>query len=187
MLISQLCPRISTEALEALLGVAEYQEYKAKHFFLHSGERQRYIGFVVEGLVRAFYIDRKGNDITIEFIPEHSFVTHYSRLEDPEASKFYFQCLEMCRMVLIPYQQLAVLVEQYPELERFVRMMLEREHIKLLARLERQLFDDAEQRYLHFMEQHAHLVPRVSVSDLCSYLGVSRQTLTRIRKSLLVN
>lgn len=88
-------------------------------------------------------------------------------------------------MILLPYDHLTKVVGEYPELEHFVRLILEREHIKILTRLERQLLDDAETRYRKFMAQNTHLVHRISVSDLCTYLGVSRQTLTRIRKTLL--
>lgn len=175
------------EARRELSEKMEIRKFAAKHFFLRRGDRQTHIGFVAEGLIRAFYIDKAGDEITVEFIAEGGFVTHYSTLESPQPSGFYFQCLEPATLILLPYDHLAEVVVRFPRLERFVRLLLEQEHAKLLRRLERQLFDDAETRYRKFMEESRMLMSRISVTDLCSYLGLSRQTLTRIRKNLLAN
>ena len=72
-----------------------------------------------------------------------------------------------------------------PAIEGYFRRMIEQALVNYLQRTESFLLADAHQRYLHFLQTQPDLFRRISVSDLCSYLGIRRQTLTRIRKNML--
>lgn len=159
-------------------------QLKPKHFYLHANTVQKEIGFVFSGLVRGFYIDDKGDQITVNFARENQYVTHYPAFITQTPSKYYFQCLEPTIIVNLAYKHIQECYDRFPALERYGRLIAE-EALKIQQRrIESFLFENAEARYLDFMERNPDLFNRVSLSYLSSYLGIERQSLTRIRKRL---
>lgn len=182
--VKELCPKLPNEALDMLAKGLVISEFKPKHFYLQANSIQREIGYVFSGLLRAFYINDKGKEITISFIRENNYAAHYTSLENPKPSKFYFQCIEPSVIINISYKHIQNVCDNFPELERYVRILVEKAHSDLLDRMQGFLFDDAETRYLNFLSENPNLFNRVSLSYLCSYLGIERQSLTRIRKKI---
>lgn len=179
-----LCPGLTSELVEELsLGWRivrlEKRAYLAEANCIH---REAFL--VIEGLVRAFYPDVEG-DVTVNFIAEGEFATHYTSLEAPRPSHFAFQALEPTVAIAFSYEYVYQLSQRRCETERLLRVLLEHEYARLLAHTECLLMRSAEDRYRLFVSTFGDLMPRISVSDLASYLGVSRQNLTLIRKRLL--
>lgn len=157
---------------------------KAKHFYLHANTIQKEIGFIFSGLVRTFYIDKNGGQISVNFLKENRFVTHYPAFITQTPSKYYFQCIEPTVIVNLAYEHILNCYDKFPNLDRYGRLVAE-EALKMLhIRIEGLLFDNPEKRYLDFIKENPDLINRVSVSYLSSYLGIERQSLTRIRKKL---
>ena len=157
---------------------------KPKHFYIHANSVQKELGFVFSGLIRAFYIDKAGNEISVNFIPENRYATHYSAFIAQTPSKYYFQCIEPTVIVNLSFKHIQEGYEKFPVLERYGRLVAEQVLRSQQKRIEGFLFDNAETRYLSFIKENPDLFNRVSVSYLSSYLGIERQSLTRIRKKL---
>jgi hypothetical protein len=134
--------------------------------------------------LRAFYIDNNGNEISVNFIRENRYATHYSAFITRTPSKYYFQCLEPTVLVTISYKHIQEGYEKFPIFERYGRLVAESVLKIQQKRIEGFLFDNAESRYLDFINENPDLFNRVSLSYLASYLGIERQSLTRIRKKL---
>ena len=183
--VRNLCPKISEEELIFFEGGLSLSEIPNKHFYIQAGEIQKQLGYVVKGLIRAFYIDDKGNDITVNFIKEKNFASHYTVFGSEKPSKFFFQCIENTTIVNISKEHLEKTTIIYPSFERYARLVIEQAHAELLERMQGFLFGNAETRYLDFIRDNTDLFQRVPMSQLCSYLGIERQHLTRIRKKLL--
>ena len=116
---------------------------------------------------------------------EGEFATHYTSLESPRPSHFSFEALEDTIVVAFSYEYLGKLCTVHAELERLVRYLIEHEYARLLAHTESLLIRNGEERYRLFLKNFGALMPRISVADLSSYLGLSRQNVTLIRKRLL--
>lgn len=185
--VKVLCPKLSNETLDELAKGLVISEFKPKYFYLQANTIQREIGYVHSGLLRAFFINDKGNEITVNFIRENNYVAHYTSLDNPKPSKFYFQCIEPSLIIKISYEHIRNICDNFPEFERYVRILVEKAHSDLLVRMQGFLFDNAETRYLHFLSENPDLFNRVSLSYLCTYLGIERQSLTRIRKKIAEN
>lgn len=183
--IRTVCPEIPDEALHYLAQQLSVVELKPKHFYIQAGEIQQHIGWVAAGVLRTFYIDEKGNDKTFTFVSERQFATHFPSLSKQEPCRFYFQCLEHTTLINIPYRHLLDCCDRFVAFDKYLRMLLQEAHNELLLRVESSLFDNAETRYLNFIKNNPTLFSRVSVTHLCSFLGIERQHLTRIRKKLL--
>ena len=182
--VRTLCPNVSHTALNYLKSGLRVVELQPKHFFIHANVIQQEIGFVFQGLIRAFYIDIQGNEITVNFVQENRYATHYTAFITRTPGKYYFQCIEPTILVKLSYDHIQTGYDKFPDIERYGRLIAEEVLKFQQKRIENFLFDTAEQRYLDFIKENPDLFNRVSLSHLSSFLGMERQTLTRIRQKL---
>lgn len=182
--VKALCPKVTNGELDYLVGGVTAVELKTRHFYIHANVIQKEIGFVFHGLLRAFYIDKNGNEISVNFIRENKYATHYSAFIAQTPSKYYFQCIEPSILVNLPYEVIQEGYARFPNLVNYGRLVAEEVLKFQQKRIEGFLFDNAETRYLNFVGENPDLFNRVSISYLSSYLGIERQSLTRIRKKL---
>lgn len=182
--VRTLCPNVSHTALNYLKSGLRVVELQPKHFFIHANVIQQEIGFVFQGLIRAFYIDIQGNEITVNFVQENRYATHYTAFITQTPVKYYFQCIEPTILVNLSYDHIQTGYDKFPDIERYGRLIAEEVLKFQQKRIENFLFDTAEQRYLDFIKENPDLFNRVSLSHLSSFLGMERQTLTRIRQKL---
>ena len=182
--VREICPDITDYELSQYVSKFTVQELSKKDFFLESGKVQKAIGFIVSGLVRSSFVDNEGNEITVGFYAEGDYATHYPAFITQQPSKYTIQCLEPTIMVCISYEDLHWIYENLPAFEKYGRLVAEEILKRQQARIESFIFQTAEERYLDFIKCHSTLFNRISVSHLCSFLGIERQSLTRIRQKL---
>lgn len=179
-----LYPNLSTGLIEELSLDWQVLHFPPRAHLIHAGEKQAQAFFIVEGLVRAYYPDVEA-DITVNFIKEGEFATHYTSLEGEMRSAYSFQALEPVVAVTTSYVYLRELCLRRNDAEGLLRRLIEVEYARTFAHLQTFLTRSAEERYRLFLKEFGDILPRISVTDLSSYLGVSRQNLTMIRKRLL--
>lgn len=182
--VRAVCPKLSAAALDALAGRLTVSERRRHEIYIQPGQVQEEAGFVVRGLVRSYYLDQDGTARTVRFYAEQDYAVHYSAFIARQPSKYAFQCLEPVTMVGLPYHAMQWAYEAFPQFEQYGRLMAEAVLQAQQARIESFLFQTAEARYLGFIAQYPEIFSRISLSHLCSYLGIERQTLTRIRQKL---
>jgi len=182
--VKAICPNIPGDELAQFASLLTVKELKKKDLFLQSGKVQKAIGFIAKGLVRSFFIDEQGNEITVGFYPEGDYATHYPAFITRKPSRYTIQCLEPTTMVCLSFEDLQMVYQQMPAFQQYGRLVAEEILKRQQARIESFIFQTAEERYLDFIEHYPTLFNRISLSQLCSYLGIERQTLTRIRQKL---
>lgn len=182
--VRAICPGLADLELSQFASKLTIKELKKKDNFLQAGKVQKAIGFVVKGLVRSFFIDNNGDEITVGFYPEGDYATHYPAFIAQKPSHYTIQCLEPTTMVCLSFEDMQWIYQHVPAFERYGRLIAEIILNRQQSRIESFIFQTAEERYLDFVEQHPTLFNRISLSHLCSYLGIERQTLTRIRQKL---
>ncbi len=182
--VSKILPEVSTAALDYLAEGTTIKELKAKEYFIKTEKIHREIGFVASGLVRGYLINEKGDVITTRFLKEGGFATHYKAFLNQEPSLYYFQCLEPTTFVCFDYEHIQKGYKEFPELEKFGRLVAENIIRILENRMESFHFKNAEERYLDFIKANPNLFNRVSLTHLSTYLGIARPSLSRIRKKL---
>jgi CRP-like cAMP-binding protein len=182
--VRKICPTLTDEELLAFVSKFTFEEFHRKDFFLQSGKVQKALGFIVNGLVRSSYVDNDGNEITVGFYYEGDYATHYPAFLTQQPSKYSIQCLESTVMACLSYENLQWIYENLPGFERYGRLVAGEILNRQQARIESFIFQTAEERYVDFIKHHSDLFNRISVSHLCSFLGIERQSLTRIRQKL---
>nr|WP_295926499.1 Crp/Fnr family transcriptional regulator [uncultured Dyadobacter sp.] len=182
--LKHFCPALTDHELSLFASKLSFQELHKKELFIEAGNVQKAMGFIAQGLVRSFYVDSAGNEITVGFYQAGDYATHYHSFLTRTPSNYTIQCLEPTVMACLSYEDLQWAYQQSTGFERYGRLVAEEILKRQQARIESFIFQTAEARYLTFIERHPGLFNRVSLSHLCSYLGIERQTLTRIRQKL---
>ena len=182
--MQMICSDITDEELSEFKGGIEVRHFKSKEHIFDSEKPQNQIVYITSGLVRSFYIDNKGSEISAYFVGEFDFVSDYPAFLNDAKSNYLFEALENTTAVIIPKKMILRAYETSPKFERFGRLIAE-EAVKFLqGRVESFLFKTASERYLEFIDNYNDLFNRLSVEHIATYLGIERQSLTRIRKKL---
>ncbi|UII25172.1 Crp/Fnr family transcriptional regulator [Fulvivirga maritima] len=176
--------QLSDEIINFLRQHLALVEKSKGDFYLQSGEVQSHMGYVSSGLLRRYYINDKGNEITTGFIKENEYLTDYPAFIRQQSTKYYMQCLEPCIIIDLPYNIIQESYSRFKSSEMQGRLIAEKVLTILSDRVESFLFNTAEERYLAFLEENEELMNRVSLTHLASFLGIERQSLSRIRKRI---
>lgn len=177
-------PSLSLEAKKFTRSFLTLEKYDKKEFLFKSGEVQKEVGYICQGLLRKFYIDEKGSEIITDFSREGEYATDYPAFLNQRPSKYYIECLEPSIIVKIPYGKLQDAYRKYSGNEMYGRLVAEKVLTRETNRVESLLFESAEERYLNFLDQNKNIMNRISLTHLASYLGIKRQSLSRIRSHL---
>jgi CRP/FNR family transcriptional regulator len=182
--VKNLCPEADDNALEFLVSEMTTTVLNKKQFYIKADTIQTNVGFVFKGLLRAYYIDSKGNEITVRFTKENEFATDYVGFIGQTQSKYYFQCLEPTQILNLPYLHMKEAYTKFSSLEKYGRLIAEEVLKSQQKRIHSFLFENAEQRYINFVKENPDLYNRVSLSYLSTFLGIERPSLSRIRKKI---
>jgi CRP-like cAMP-binding protein len=167
--VKTLCPKVTEAELEYIQNGLTVTALKPKHFYIQAGKVQQEIGFVFSGLLRAFYVDDSGHEISVKFIREGNYATHYSAFLTQTPSKYYFQCIEPSILVSLSYHHIQGGYDKYPNIERYGRLVAEDVLKMQQRRIESFLFGNAETRYLDFIAENLDLPlsPRKGMRRAC--------------------
>ncbi|OPJ63812.1 Crp/Fnr family transcriptional regulator [Clostridium oryzae] len=162
---------------------ASFVQFPAKHIALLEGERSTNLYYIVRGVVRGYYIDEHGNDITKCFSSEKEFFSSEG-LRTAGTSSFTIECLEACMCIRLPYALVHRLMKEDENLQNiFIKYNL-REVEKLESRVKNIVLMNAEERYVDFCKTYPQLHERVELKYIASFIGIRAASLSRIRKKI---
>lgn len=159
------------------------RQIKNKDIILHEGQVCKELGFINNGAFRMYYLS-DGKEINTHFSFENEFVVNYDSFLQEAPSRYFIQALEDAEIVTFNLPTLQSAYNQSQNWERFGRIMAEYSYKLTTKRVEGFMFMDAEQRYLQMMQEAPHFLERVPLYHLASYLGVERESLSRLRKKI---
>lgn len=183
--ILQLNPHITTQEWDFFQQGLSYAKLAPKTFFIQADKSNQLLGFVTSGLIRGYYLNQAGQEITTTFVGENSWVTDYPSLLTDKPSRYNFQCLEPTTLLTVSYGHIQQGYDQFVGFERNGRLIAEEILMQQQRRIESFQFDTAEQRYLEFIQESPDLFNRISLTHLASFLGIERPSLSRIRKKII--
>ncbi len=153
-----------------------------KHYLLHKeGEICQKIHFIEKGLVRWYYYNEDGRDITDSFALENSFITAFDSFFQRKPSRYFIELLEDSIIYSMTFDDLEETFKKFPETEKVSRLLLIQVLEQTIDKNAALQFRNAEQRYRYITEKHPDLLQRVSLGHIASYLGITQETLSRIR------
>jgi CRP/FNR family transcriptional regulator, anaerobic regulatory protein len=159
------------------------KQFKAKDHFLTEGKTAAEIGFINRGSFRTYYLS-DGKEINTHFVFENDFVVDYDSFLTAKPGKYFIQALENAESVTFNLEALQKAYDQSQNWERFGRIMAEQSYKLTTQRVESFLFLDGEQRYLDLLKNHPLIFDRIPLYHIASYLGLERESLSRLRKKI---
>jgi len=174
---------LSEDAQMALQDCFEQVVLAKNEYLLTEGKISRHLYFLEQGALRGYY-NLDGKEITHWFGFEDDFVTSFHSFITQEPAVENIQLLEGCVLWSISKDTLTGLFNQFHEIERLVRIAYEKYYIRLEERFVNAQFKTATERYENLLSQTPHILERVPLGIVASYLGISQETLSRIRSRL---
>lgn len=160
------------------------QSYKKGEVFLKEGQHCDYFYYVLKGFIRVYYLDLEGKEITHWFTAKDSMITSPFSFFKREKNILFFEALEDTEVLLINNTQLDAIMSEFKSTEKAVRDMYVEFAMVFSRRIMSIHTETAEDRYLKLMEQHPLLFQKAKLSHIASFLGVTPQSLSRIRKNI---
>ncbi|MDQ0065609.1 Crp/Fnr family transcriptional regulator [Chryseobacterium lathyri] len=175
--------RLSPEEIIIFKNFWTEKTLKKGEFLLRNGEICRYDSYIVSGVLKAFCINSENGNEEILFLAiDHWWATDISSFSKQKASIYNIQAVENTSLLQISHQSFQKMLQEIPSLERYFRIILE----GYLGTLEKRIvFNNmykAEQKYYDFLDTYPDIVSRVPQYLIASYLGVSAEFISRIRK-----
>ena len=180
---SKLLP-LDNEEKEALKKVFTERRIKRRQFILQEGDICKLNTFVVEGCFRMYFVDEKGKEHNIQFAVENWWVGDIGSFHSEEPSKLCIEAIENSVILQITKQDQLDLFVNYPKFNRIFRVITENALVAFQRRVLQNISSTAEERYLDFMKRYPYFFNRISNVQIASFLGVTPEFLSAVRKKI---
>ena len=175
---------ISDEDFKDIIPHFIQKKFKKKQYLLQEGEVCKYLAFIVKGAFRKYYLDENGNEHVVDLYIENwwagdreSFVTSMPSLYNVEA-------WEDTEVFMLSRESVLTLRSECPWFNEFTLKLDEQNNIATQRRITSSISFSAEKRYADFVKRHPYFLQRFPQHIIASYLGITKDTLSRIRKKM---
>lgn len=172
---------LTPDMLEDLHRVTIREQVPAHQVLVRPGQYCRKLFFIEEGLVRESYFSMSGKETTYRFNIEGAFVTVADSFLDNQPSRYSLETLEdsgLCSITLADFEEL---LRKHPVFEKLQILIQHQLMLEMKDRITALQFQTAKERYESLLENQPSIFQRVSLGHIASYLGISQETLSRIR------
>lgn len=169
-----------------VLSSVKYRKYLKGQYIVQQGDVCKYSSFILSGCTKTFYVDDKGQEHIIMFAIEDWWTSDIGSFITQTSADYNVQCLETTETIQFSYYAQEELLQKVPKLERLFRMMLERAFVASQKRIVRNFSLTAKEQYLHFKEQYPEIEQRIPQYMIASYLGITKEFLSKIKSQLAV-
>ena len=174
---------LDKKVLKSLLDVAQVKSYKKGEIILSVGEKYWQVGYVLSGVIRSYYLKDDGSDRTKHFHIEDQFLMDES-LVDYETSICAYEALEDCTILVISAKKMKEIIMKHEQFQKLYIVCLEQGIKYKIARENSFLMQSATERYIEFKKEYPNLEKRVKQLYIATYLGITPESLSRIRRVL---
>lgn len=172
---------ISKEDFKVLRTHFIQKKLRKRQYLLQEGETCDYFAFVVKGAMRQYYTDEKGGERIVNLIVENCWAGDLESFVTFTPSTYNIDAWEDCEVLLISRENILKLYKEYPVFNELLLNLFERYSIATQKRITSINFT-AEKRYKCFVENYPFLINRFPQHIIASYLGITKDTLSRVRK-----
>lgn len=179
--------QLSLSDAHELISTAKSKSFTKKEMIIQEGSQNNTLYFVRRGIIRKFYINEKGEEITFGLIPENYIVANVDVILFDQSSRFYYEAIEKTKTFSIDYDVMQKIFESNPKLEsnrkNFFQQIVREAHL----RIEGFVLHTPEERYIKFIEKYPEINNRVPDKYIANVLGITPVSLSRIRARIIRN
>lgn len=180
-----LAAPISESDRELIESVFTPFKIRKRHFFLNEGEICKHYGFIIKGAMRQYMIDDKGVEHIVHLGLENWWVGDRESWVMRSPSNYYIDAWENSELLIITREDTARLLQELPAFGEVLRVLDDRNNIANQKRITSSISSTAEGRYNDFVSCHPDFLQRFPQHIIASYLGITKETLSRIRRQTL--
>jgi CRP-like cAMP-binding protein len=169
-------------AQQAILDDLRVEEYKKGTVLLRQGDVPSVCYFILRGCVREYATDEAGREVTSNFYTEEQAIAMFQRHRDDPSSAYAYACLEDTVAVVGALDVEQAMYDKHAQLEGMTRRMIEQNFALMQEEFAAFVASSPEERYLSLLKKRPTLIERVPQHQLASYLGVTPESLSRIKK-----
>lgn len=170
------------EEFEIFLGHFVYKKIRKKQFLLQEGEVCKYMAFIITGAMRKYYVNDKGGEHIVDLYIEEWWAGDRESFTINTPSIYNIDAWEDCELLLLTRENTIKLRNECPTFNEFVIKLDELNNIATQRRITSTISFTAEKRYEDFVERHPYFMQRFPQHIVASYLGITKDTLSRVRK-----
>lgn len=169
-----------------LTSKVSYRKYLKGQYIVQQGDVCKYECFVISGCTKTFFVDEEGQEHIVMFAIEDWWASDLGSFITQTPADFSVQCIENTDFIMFSNDDIEDLYSEIPKLERFFRLIIERAFVASQKRLIRNFSLSAKDRYLYFKKQYPKIDQRIPQYMIASYLGVTKEFLSKIKGQLLL-
>ena len=175
---------LNEEEIAFLKRVFKERKVRRRQFILQEGDICKYNSFVVEGCFRMYMVDDNGKEHNLQFAIENWWIGDIGSFHSEQPSKLNIEAIENSVILQIRKEDQLKLFVEFPKFNRIFRVFTENALISYQTTVLQNISSTAEERYLDFMDRYPHFFNRISNVQIASYLGVTPEFLSTIRKRI---
>lgn len=175
---------LTEEEMSELEKRVKLRKLKRRQFLLSSGDVCKHYNFIVEGCFKMYKVDDAAKEHNLHFAIENQWITDIGSFHSEQPSQLYIEAVEPAVVLQLPKADLIYFYLADIKFNRIFRVLIEEEFILLQNRLLQTISTPAEQRYQEFIRLYPKLYNRLSNVQIASYLGITPEFLSNIRKKL---
>lgn len=176
---------LTPEETERFKAILKPRTLRRRQYLVQAGDVFRYECFVNKGSLRIYQVDDGGQERIINFAFEGWWTGDMYSFLSGQPAIYHVDALEDCELLVIGKDQLEQLYIDIPKFDRFYRILLQNAYIAMQRRISDNMILSAEERYLHFIERYPQFEQRLTQKHIASYLGITPESLSRIRRQRL--
>ncbi|MEM7038146.1 MAG: Crp/Fnr family transcriptional regulator [Bacteroidota bacterium] len=169
---------------EKVLSLIKTKKFKKGAFVVQAGDVCREQSFVIKGCLKAFRADAKGKEHVVFFAVEGWWIGDLGSFIAQKPADYSVQCLEDCELLQLHHGVMDQLYHEVPCMERFSRLLLQRSYVAAQRRAVDHISIPAKDLFIQFSNEYPHLLQRLPQYLIASYLGITPQFLSTIRREL---
>jgi CRP-like cAMP-binding protein len=185
LILSNIAKHISLdkEEIARFISVIKQQQLSKKELILREGQVCKNISFVYSGTLRAYYLDKEGKEATIMFALKDWWITDMFCFINQRPAMLNIEAIENSYIFQLQKNDLDKLYSEVPKFERFFRIIMQNAYIREQLRVIQNLTLTAEEQYNNFLGKYPDVVKNVTQKQIASYLGITPEFLSAIRRN----
>jgi len=186
LLLSNISKHISLTSEETgfFTSLLNSRSLKPGEFLLHEGEVCRYQSFIDKGCLKSYYMDENADEHIVDFVIEEWWADDLYSFFTGTPAKSNIKAIEKTELMQISKNNLELLFQKVPKFERFFRILFQNAYIAQKNQINQILSARAEERYILFLKHKPYADKRFSQKDIASYIGVTPQFLSGLKKKM---
>ena len=173
---------LTSDELKLVEEVAIPKKIRKRQYLLQEGDVSYYNSFVVKGCFRLYSVGKNGDEHIMRFAIENWWISDYASYQSGFPSKYNIDALEDGELLMIKKEKFDVLIETIPNFKKLIENLDCKNYAAHQNRILSNISETAEEKYENFIRSYPMIYERIPLHMIASFLGLSRETLSRVRQ-----